>query len=69
MDMGNGVQYKERVTYSETRKGNVRVKSVQQVDFKKGDGQKTIKYWMAERHLVNGGHGYDHGHQKNWRHT
>jgi hypothetical protein len=24
---------------------------------------------MAERHLVNGGHGYDHGHQKNWRHT
>jgi hypothetical protein len=44
MDMGNGVQYKERVTYSETRKGNVRVKSVQQVDFKKGDGQKTIKY-------------------------
>jgi hypothetical protein len=43
-EMGNGVQYKERIVVSETRKGNVRVKRVQQFDFKKGGGPKTIKF-------------------------
>ena len=50
-DMGNGVKYSEKVTIDETKRGNIRVQKVQQVNMNMGNGQKiTMKHTFAERH-------------------
>ena len=51
MDMGNGVKYSGKTIVDETRRGNVRVQRVEQVNVNMSNGQKlAMKHTFAERY-------------------